>query len=123
MYIIVIITGDGLVEWEERKRQRSNYAEEKRWVSSFDLKEENKDEWLTERGREFQITGPVYWKNLSLMILLPILRSSAVSMGKPENSAIQKLSIIIINTEYPRLSEESEEDSRDKATQRDMEEL
>ena len=58
------------------------------------------------------------------MILLPILRSSAMSLGTPKNSAIQKSSIIIIiNTEYPRLSEESEKDSRDKATQRDMEEL
>ena len=58
------------------------------------------------------------------MILLPILRSSAVSLGKPENSAIHKSSIIIIiNTEYPRLSEESEKDSRDKATQRGMQEL
>ena len=54
------------------------------------------------------------------MILLPILRSSAVSLGTPENSAIQKLPIIIIiiiNTEYPRLSEESEKESRDEATQ------
>ena len=59
------------------------------------------------------------------MILLPILRSSAMSLGTPENSAIQKLPIIIIiiNTEYPRLSEESEKDSRDKATQRGTEEL
>ena len=28
------------------------YAEEKRWVFSFDLKEESEDECLTERGRE-----------------------------------------------------------------------
>ena len=36
------------------------YAEEKRWVCSFDLKEENEDECLTERGRNFQITGPMH---------------------------------------------------------------
>ena len=32
------------------------YAEEKRWVFSFDLKEESEDVCLTERGREFQST-------------------------------------------------------------------
>ena len=36
------------------------YAEEKRLAFSFDLKEESEDERLTERGREFQITGPMY---------------------------------------------------------------
>ena len=36
------------------------YAEEKRWVFSFDLKEESEDECLIEKGREFQIIGPVY---------------------------------------------------------------
>ena len=38
------------------------YAEEKRWVFSFALKEESEDECLTvtERGREFQSTGPMY---------------------------------------------------------------
>ena len=33
------------------------YAEEKRWALSFDLKEESEDECLTERGREFQSTA------------------------------------------------------------------
>ena len=37
---------------------------EKRWVLSFDLKEESKDECPKERGREFQITSPIYWKDL-----------------------------------------------------------
>ena len=33
------------------------------WLFSFDLKEESEDECLTERGREFQILGPLYWKD------------------------------------------------------------
>ena len=57
------ITGDGLVKW-----QISIYVEGKRWVFSFDLKEESEDECLTGRGSEFQSTGPMYWK-----VLLPIL--------------------------------------------------
>ena len=36
------------------------YAEENRWVFSFDLKEESEDECLEKTGREFQITGPMY---------------------------------------------------------------
>ena len=43
-----------------RKKTTDQYAEEKRWVFSFDLKEESEDECLTERSREFQITGPMY---------------------------------------------------------------
>ena len=35
-------------------------AEEKMWVFSFDLKEESEEACLTERGREFQMTGPMY---------------------------------------------------------------
>ena len=35
------------------------YAEEKRWVFSFDLKDESEDECLTEIGLGFQITGPM----------------------------------------------------------------
>ena len=42
------------------KKTTDQYAEKKRWVFSFDLKEESEDECLTERGREFQITGPMY---------------------------------------------------------------
>ena len=49
------------------------YAEEKRWVFSFALKEESEDECLTERGREFQSTGPMYLKDFSPRALLPIL--------------------------------------------------
>ena len=35
------------------------------WVFSFDLKEESEEECMTERGREFQMTGPVYRIKLS----------------------------------------------------------
>ena len=40
-----------------RKTTTDRCAGEKRWAFSFDLKEESEDECLTERGREFQITG------------------------------------------------------------------
>ena len=44
-----------------RRGKKDQYAEErKRWVFNFDLKEESEDECLTERGKEFQITGPIY---------------------------------------------------------------
>ena len=42
------------------------YAEEKRLAFSFDLKEESEDERLTERGREFQTTGPLVKSHQSL---------------------------------------------------------
>ena len=68
------ITGDGLVKW-----QISIYVEGKRWVFSFDLKEESEDECLTGRGSEFHSTGPMYWK-----VLLPILgtRKMLVSVAE-----------------------------------------
>ena len=58
-----------------RKKMTDQYAEEKRWVFSFDWKEAIEDNCLTltRRGREFQITGPMYWKDLSPRVLLPIL--------------------------------------------------
>jgi len=43
-----------------RKKTPDQYAEEKRWDFSFNLKEESDNECLTERGREFQIAGPIY---------------------------------------------------------------
>jgi len=50
-----------------RPKRRNNenkttnqYTEEKRWFFSLALKEENEDESLTEKGREFQITSPMY---------------------------------------------------------------
>ena len=36
---------------EEKKKKKDQYAE-KKWVFSFDSKEESKDECLTKRGRE-----------------------------------------------------------------------
>ena len=44
------ITGDGLVEWEERKQQISMLKRRGRFFS-FDLKEESEDQCLTERKR------------------------------------------------------------------------
>ena len=43
-----------------RNKKTDQHAEKKRWVLSFDLKEESEDECLTQRGTEFQITGPMY---------------------------------------------------------------
>ena len=40
-----------------RKKTTHQYADEKRWVFSFDLQEESEDECLIERGSEFQVTG------------------------------------------------------------------
>ena len=36
-----------------KKHMADQYAEEKRWVFSFDSKEESKEECLTDRGRKF----------------------------------------------------------------------
>ena len=60
--------------WVSRMRRRkmtNQYAE--RWVFSFDLKDEREEKCLTERGREFQITGPMYLKDLSPKALLQSL--------------------------------------------------
>ena len=43
-----------------RKKMTDQYAEEKRWVFRIAVKEESEDKCLTERGREFQITDPMY---------------------------------------------------------------
>ena len=43
-----------------RKKARNQQAEEKRWVFSFDLKEESDVACLTEKEREFQMTGLIY---------------------------------------------------------------
>ena len=43
-----------------RNKTTDQYEDEKRWVFRFDLKDESEDKCLTERGREFQITGPMY---------------------------------------------------------------
>ena len=46
------------------KKTTDQCAKENRSLFSFDLKEESEDECLTERGREFQITFPMYSKDL-----------------------------------------------------------
>ena len=44
-----------------RGRKTTNqYAERKKWVFRFYLKEKTEEECLTESGREFQIIGPMY---------------------------------------------------------------
>ena len=43
-----------------RKKARNQKAEEKRWVFSFDLIEESDVACLTEKEREFQMTGLIY---------------------------------------------------------------
>ena len=43
-----------------RKKTINQWAEEKRRVFSFELKEESDVACLTEEGREFQMTGPIY---------------------------------------------------------------
>ena len=53
-------TGHGM----QRRRQR--------WGCQFLLKR-SEDECLTERGMEFQNTGPMYWMDLSPRVFLPIL--------------------------------------------------
>ena len=49
----------GWVNWYNEKKTTDQYAKEKRWIFSVDLKEESK-ECPTQRRREFQITGPMY---------------------------------------------------------------
>ena len=49
-----------VMNWYNEKKMTDQHAEEKRWVFSFDLKEESEDKCLTEKGREFQSTGPMY---------------------------------------------------------------
>ena len=77
-----------------RKKTTNLYAEEERWVFSFDLKQQSEDECLTERGREFHIPDPM--------------------KGTDERNEI---------SEYLRLSEDSEKLSRDEATLKGMGEL
>ena len=63
---------------------------------------ESEEECLTEKGREFQFTGPMYWKALS--------PGSSCPSWEHEKS------------EYPKLSEDSKK-SRAEATRRGMKEL
>ena len=68
-----------------RRRKTANQkAEEKRWVFSFNLKDESDEAYLTEKGREFQITGPMYGKDLSLRVLQPILGTQKIQVFSAE---------------------------------------
>ena len=56
---------------------------------SFDLKEESEEKLgLTERGREFQIKGPMYWKDpphpYPRRALLPILGTRKIKIFQAE---------------------------------------
>ena len=66
------ITGDVFGRMR-RKKVKNRYAEGKRWVFSSDVKEDSEKECLTERGREFQITGPMFEKDLTPRVPMPIL--------------------------------------------------
>ena len=78
-----------------KKVTTDQYAEEKRWVFTFDIKEESEGECQTDGGREFENHRSILFKG-------------SLPQGPPRNM------------EYPRLSEESEKESRDEATQRGM---
>ena len=67
-----------------KKVTTDQYAEEKRWVFTFDIKEESEDECQTDGGREFQITGPMYSKALSPKVLLPILGTRNTRVSEAE---------------------------------------
>ena len=43
-----------------RKNKTNQYAEEKRWFFSSEIKEESEEECLTEIGGEFQFMGLMY---------------------------------------------------------------
>ena len=57
------IYAENAIRKKNEKKTTDQYAEQKSWVFSFDLKEESEDECLTERGSEFQSTGPMYRKD------------------------------------------------------------
>ena len=72
------ITGDGLVEKRGKKKQISR-------------EEDSEEKWLTlwtERGREFQMTGPMYRKDLCPMVLLPTLRTIFNTFAADQNLVI-----------------------------------
>ena len=71
------------------------------WFSKYKLKEESEEEYLKERGREFQITG---------------LMESCIEKISPQGFSCRSLEHG--RSEYPRLSKESEteKESKDDAT-------
>ena len=69
---------------KEKEERNVQQAEEKRWVFTFDLKEESEEECLTGIGTEFQMTGPMYWKALSCSVLWPILGTQKIRIFEAE---------------------------------------
>jgi len=51
--------------WYNEQKTTDQYAREKRWVFSFDLKEESEDECLTDRGRVSEHGSDVLKESLS----------------------------------------------------------
>ena len=76
------ITGDGSVEWEEKK-MTDQYAEEKRWVFSFDLREWR---WMPYRDRKRVPDHRSDESKGSLpRVLLPILGTLNIWVSKGES--------------------------------------
>ena len=54
----------GSVEEESEESKTINlYTEEKSLVFSFGFKEDSEEACLTKKGREFLMTGPMYWND------------------------------------------------------------
>ena len=72
--------------WQNEKKEngRSVCRREEVGFQFWLKKEESEDECLMERGREFQIAGPMYWKDLSPNVLLPILGKRNIPVSKDE---------------------------------------
>ena len=79
--------------WYTEKKTTDQHAVEKRWVFSFDLKEESEDERLTERKRVPDDRSDVLKGSLSPGSFCPLEEHR--------------------RSEFPRLSEESEKESRE----------
>ena len=75
-----LILDNSLVEKRRKKRQSSRKAA----GFSFDSKDESEEEYLTERGRKFQITGLIYGKDISPRVLLPILGTRKIRVSEAE---------------------------------------
>ena len=54
-----------VIKWEERKQQISMQKRRDGFPVLTLKKRVKTNAWQRERGREFQITGPMYWKDLS----------------------------------------------------------
>ena len=100
---ILLIYAFLVMGWYTEKKTTDQHVVEKRWVFSFDLKEENKDECPTERKR------------------VPHHRSDVLK-GSPSPGSFCPFEEHG-RSEYPRLGEESEKESRDETTRGGTEQL